>query len=216
MRNKISIVFLVAAFLSAFLAPVDSFAQSFEPTASKLSISGTPQVGQVLTGRYTYVPMPMVTWRVLPPSAGCAVRFVPFVRFFLWSLHPIGATDRTYTLVAADEGALIRFEVTPVAQRGPPNDLTLTPGQAVTSDAVGPVTPAPNDPPEASNVLISGTPQVGEVLTGSYTYFDADDDPEGASTFQWLRVTDPRQEDPLASTAPRTGPTPWWRRMRES
>jgi hypothetical protein len=37
--------------------------------------------------------------------------------------------------VAADEGALIRFEVTPVAQSGP------SPGLAVTSAAVGPVTP---------------------------------------------------------------------------
>ena len=86
--------------------------------------------------------------------------------------------------MAADEGELIRFEVTPVARDG--SETTYTPGQAVTSDAVGPVAP-PNTPPTASNVSISGTPQVGQVLTGSYTYADAEEDLEGASTFRWLR-----------------------------
>jgi len=52
MRNKISIVFLAAAFGSALLAPVDSF--SVPPTASEVFISGKPQVGQVLTGNYAY------------------------------------------------------------------------------------------------------------------------------------------------------------------
>ena len=87
--------------------------------------------------------------------------------------------------MVADKGALVSFEVTPVAQSGP------SPGLAVTSAPVGPVTPAPDPrtPPTASNVLISGTPQVGQVLTGSYAYADADGDDEGASTFRWLRGT---------------------------
>ena len=46
-------------------------------------------------------------------------------------------------------------------------------------------------PPTASDVLITGTAQVGEVLTGSFTYADAEDDPEGASTFRWLRGDTP-------------------------
>ncbi|MGH9896219.1 MAG: hypothetical protein ACREA0_30345, partial [bacterium] len=71
-----------------------------------------------------------------------------------------GATDRTYTLVAADEGELISFEVTPVAQSG---TLALF---SFTSDEVGPITAPPNAPPEASAVRITGTPQVGQVLTG--------------------------------------------------
>ena len=97
-----------------------------------------------------------------------------------------GATARLYALVAADEGTLIRFEVTPVAQSGP------SPGLAVTSDPVGPVgRPRPTPPPTASNVSISGTPQVGQVLTGSYTYADAESDSEGASTFRWLRGDTP-------------------------
>ena len=87
--------------------------------------------------------------------------------------------------MAADEGELITFEVTPVAQSG------TSPGLAVTSDAVGPVAPPISFPPTASNVLITGTPQVGQELAGSFTYADVEDDPEGASTFRWLRGDTP-------------------------
>jgi hypothetical protein len=44
-----------------------------------------------------------------------------------------------------------------------------------------------NAPPTATNVAISGTLALGEVLTGSYTYNDAEGDLEGTSTFRWLR-----------------------------
>ena len=56
---------------------------------------------------------------------------------------------------------------------------------------MGPVAPPINLPPTASRVLISGTPQVGQVLTGSFIYADAENDPQGASTFRWLRGTTP-------------------------
>ena len=156
------------------------------PTASNVLISGTPQVGQVLTGRYTYADAEedvegasTFRWLRVNPGDGS---------------NPIdGATDRTYTLVAADEGAFISFEVTPVAQSG------TSPGLAFTSDAVGPVAAPPNAAPTASNVLISGTAQVGQVLTGSFVYADAENDPAGASTFRWLRG-----DTPIAgATAPR-------------
>jgi hypothetical protein len=50
-----------------------------------------------------------------------------------------------------------------------------------------------NGPPTAINVSISveTTPQVGQTLTGQYTYSDAENDPEGASTFRWLRNGNP-------------------------
>ena len=44
-----------------------------------------------------------------------------------------------------------------------------------------------NQPPTASGVSITGDPTVGSQLTGNYTYADAEDDPEGSSTFRWLR-----------------------------
>ena len=140
------------------------------PTATNVAISGTAQVGQVLTGTYTYSdadgdPQGASTYRWLRNGT------------------PINlATAATYTLVAADQGALIVFEVTPVATTG------ASPGAPAQSAAVGPVQSTPtNSAPTATNVAIAGTPQVGQVLTGTYTYGDVDGDPEGTSTYRWLR-----------------------------
>ena len=48
-----------------------------------------------------------------------------------------------------------------------------------------------NAAPVASSVAVSGTPQVGQLLTGSYSYSDAESDPQGASTFVWKRGSTP-------------------------
>ena len=77
--------------------------------------------------------MPKGTWRVLPPPLAASDIF--------YDTPITGATDQSYALVAANEGTLIRFEVTRVAQSGP------SPGLAVSSAAVGPVTPPPPAPP---------------------------------------------------------------------
>lgn len=44
--------------------------------------------------------------------------------------------------------------------------------------------------PQALQVSITGTTQVGSTLTGSYTYNDANSDAEGASLFKWYRSDD--------------------------
>lgn len=44
-----------------------------------------------------------------------------------------------------------------------------------------------NVAPTASNVNITGTSQVGQILSGNYQYADVENDPEGISTFQWYR-----------------------------
>lgn len=41
--------------------------------------------------------------------------------------------------------------------------------------------------PTAINVVIAGTPTVGQTLTGNYEYFDLNGNPEGTSTFKWRR-----------------------------
>jgi hypothetical protein len=43
----------------------------------------------------------------------------------------------------------------------------------------------PNAAPTASNLNITGTAQVGQTLTGTYSYTDAEDDAEGVSTYKW-------------------------------
>ncbi|MFT3814844.1 MAG: IPTL-CTERM sorting domain-containing protein [Acidovorax sp.] len=47
--------------------------------------------------------------------------------------------------------------------------------------------PPANQAPAASGVTVTGATQVGQALAGSYTYADAENDPEGATTFQWKR-----------------------------
>jgi hypothetical protein len=42
--------------------------------------------------------------------------------------------------------------------------------------------------PVANSVTQTGSPYLQATLTGSYSYFDADNDPEGSSTYQWYRA----------------------------
>ena len=108
------------------------------PTASNVTISGTAQVGQTLTGNYTY-------------TDGEGDLEGSSVYRWLRNGVPIsGATARTYLLVSADLGALIRFEVTPVAATG------ASPGTAVRSPAVE-VAPPPAVSPSNSAVAASPT-----------------------------------------------------------
>ena len=188
-RASLAIAFVAATFLAACggggSGSVDTAAAvaaptadpvviaAAAPTAGNVGISGTAQVGQVLTGVYTYAdansdPQGTSTFRWL--RAGVAIA---------------SATAKTYTLVAADLGKAIIFEVTPVSTVAP------TTGTPVASSATAAVTAAGvvvvSAAPTASAVAISGTAQVGQVLTGNYTYADANNDPQGTSTFRWLR-----------------------------
>ncbi|MDP3708518.1 MAG: hypothetical protein Q8R56_10590, partial [Polaromonas sp.] len=86
-------------------APVVAVAAA--PTASSVAISGMAQVGQLLTGNYTYAD-------ANNDSQGTST--------FRWLRNGVaiaGATARTYTLVGADQGNLITFEVTPVSTVAP-------------------------------------------------------------------------------------------------
>jgi hypothetical protein len=94
------------------------------PTASSVSITGTAQVGQVLTGHYTY------------NDANGDLEGTSTYRWLRNGVAIGGAAAPTYALVAADQGTLIVFEVTPVAATG------ASPGDAVQSAAVGPVAAA--------------------------------------------------------------------------
>jgi hypothetical protein len=51
-----------------------------------------------------------------------------------------------------------------------------------------------NAAPIASDVKILGTARVGQQLTGSYLYSDAEGDPEGSSLYQWFRNDFPLPE----------------------
>jgi len=142
------------------------------PIASGVSITddngGSAVVGDSLTGNY-----------ILTDIDGDAVTAT-----FRWLRNDVaisGAIADTYTLVQADSGASITFEVTPVAATG-----TII-GNPVVSTGIT----VANSAPTASGVSITddngGSPVVGDTMTGNYTYTDIDGDSEGTSTFRWLR-----------------------------
>jgi len=55
---------------------------------------------------------------------------------------------------------------------------------------------AVNQAPIASNVAITGFPQVGNTLSGSYDYSDADGDAESGSSFVWITYDDASGTNP--------------------
>lgn len=135
------------------------------PQANAVFISGDPRVGQQLMGQYVY------------SDADGDLEGVSTFRWLRDGVPIAGANAKTYAVAVADLGHTIAFEVTPAAATG------VSPGTAVQSGGVTIV----NSVPVASNVSITGSPDVGSVLTGVYTYSDADGDLQGTSLLQWLR-----------------------------
>ncbi|WP_438448024.1 tandem-95 repeat protein [Gorillibacterium sp. sgz5001074] len=58
-------------------------------------------------------------------------------------------------------------------------------GEAAVTITVRPV----NDPPQATEVSVTGTASVGQTLTGRYVFTDADGEAEAGTVFQWYRGT---------------------------
>ena len=143
------------------------------PLATAVSITdvngGSAIVGDALSSKYTYSD-------VDGDNEGTSI--------FSWLRDGVaiaGADTKNYTLVAADSGASIAFEVTPIAATG------RSTGKTVKSDSITVV----NSAPTASSVSIvdtnGGKKLVGDAMEGNYVYADIDDDAEGTSTFRWLR-----------------------------
>src|SRR5206468_2131356 len=129
------------------------------------AIPGTPEAGELPTAHSTYND-------VDGDLEGTST--------FRWLRDGVaigGATASTYTVGLADLTHTLTFEVTPVAATG------ASPGTAVVSAGVRTVDRRPG----ADVGAITGTPKVGQLLTGHYTYNDVDGDLEGTSTFRWLR-----------------------------
>jgi hypothetical protein len=87
-----------------------------------------------------------------------------------------GATAVNYTPMAADAGKWLVVEITPASY----SSVVGTPVTAVAIEAI------PGSAPVATEVKVSGTYAVGQTLTASYKYSDAEGDLEGASTFKWF------------------------------
>ncbi|MDG0814049.1 dockerin type I domain-containing protein [Cohnella rhizosphaerae] len=147
------------------------------PTASAVSFGGTLKVGNTLTGTYTYADaesdaegVTAFKWYTANDAAGTDKTAIA------------GATTSTLALTSAHAGKYIIFEVTPVAAAGTAmgTSVSYTSAAAVLDNAA----------PTASAVSFGGTLKVGNTLTGAYTYADAEQDAEGATTFKWYTATD--------------------------
>ena len=143
------------------------------PVASAVVISGdsngVASLGDTLNGSYVY-----------SDQENDAEGLTAF-RWLRDGVPIVGVTVDSYTLVSADVGSVIRFEVTPFSNSG------TSPGVVVLSAAVSVL----NTAPVASNVTISGdtagTASEGDILSGGYLYTDLEGDVEGTTTFRWLR-----------------------------
>ncbi len=147
------------------------------PTASNLAIAGIEEVSRTLTGSYVYADInddvegaTLIKWYRADDAAGTGAT-------------EVASGSLTYELLAADEAKYMLFEVTPVTDAGET-------GTAV-STASGAIAAKPADAaPEATGVVMIGTPEVGILMSATYTYTDYAADPEGASIYKWYTADD--------------------------
>jgi len=90
-----------------------------------------------------------------------------------------GVVTDNYTVVSADEGAVISVEVMPTSSSGTSPGVTISSATQVTI----------NESPIASSLVLNGgvsSASVGDVLTTSYVYADTESNPN-TSTINWRR-----------------------------
>ncbi|ENU2135023.1 Ig-like domain-containing protein [Salmonella enterica] len=167
------------------------------PAAKDLNITGTLEVGQMLTGSYTFV-----------ANGGDTNNHSTL----LWTGGGQGRIAGTsYTLNDKDVGKILTFEVTPVNGKG----MKGTPVSINTKDAAGThgsgsgKNPGevidPKAKPIAEDLNISGPLEVGQTLTGSYTFNPNGGDTNNRSTVSWSGRGSPSTGMDYAIVAADTG-----------
>lgn len=176
-------------------APVNGITVSgvpnYAPLASNVSLTGNTINSSVLTFSYTYLDYEndlqgssTIKWYTSTDNIGTNKTLIA------------GNSGLTYTLQTQDTGKYIFAEVTPIALTG-----TLT-GITVASNYIGLVE---NAVPVTSSVAVSGSFYLNQTITGTYIYSDLENDPQGASTYQWYRADVPTGPDlPIAGANQKT------------
>ena len=155
---------------SAATAAVDAAPNS--PATRAPTITGTAQVGQTLTADIS----------AIADADGLDTASYSYQ----WIANDgtsdtdiAGATDSTYTLVAADEGKTIKVRVSFTDDAGY--------GETLTSAATAAVDAAPNSPATGAPT-VTGTAQVGETLSADTSAIaDADGLANVSFSYQWIR-----------------------------
>lgn len=161
------------------------------PSALNPAISGREDVAAVLTGSYTYEDLngdveegTLLKWYRADDAAGTNSTMV--------------AEDiNTYTLVVADEGKVIIFEITPISVQTVGLDTGI-----VVNAATGIIEAEPAEyAPRAFDVELPAEPEVGTLLSGFYTYEDTIvNDAEGVSIYKWYTADDAAGTNPVEIT----------------
>ena len=139
------------------------------PATGAPTISGTVQVGETLTANTSGI----------ADADGLANATFSY-QWLADDSDISGATNATYTLVAADEGKAVKVQVSFTDDEG--NEETLT---STATDAVS-AAPTPNSPATGAPT-ISGTAQVGQTLTADTSGIaDADGLANATFSYQWL------------------------------
>ena len=168
-------------------------ASTNNPPTGKPGITGTAQVGQVLTATVGTI----ADVDGLPdPFFSDAATTIAWIQVATDNTETniAGATASTYTLVAADLGTTVKVRVSFTDDAS--NAETLT------SAATAAVSAAPNTPATGAPT-ITGTAQVGQTLTaGTTAIMDADGLTSVSYTYQWIRVaTGTRETNISGATA---------------
>ncbi len=146
------------------------------PIAKDVAIEGVAAVDQLLTASYTFEDPngfdqagESYQWYISSQADGT---YTPIDR----------QTEKTYRIAAGDMGKYIKVGVTPKKTEQP------TEGEESLSAPIGPIgEKVAAAAPEARNVVIEGMPYAGQTLTGKYTYYDINEDPEEGTTVRWLQ-----------------------------
>lgn len=145
------------------------------PQATKVKMSGIPQVGKTLTGSYQYfspenMPEGKSDYRWLRAKS----KLGPFSII-------LGENALTYQLKTEDAGYYVLFEVVPKSLnqigRASRSAMTLIPIEAASA-------------PYAENVYIDGEAADGEKLIARYSYNDDNDDIEDGTQIRWQSSSD--------------------------
>ena len=140
------------------------------PTATNVSFTGTLEIGQQMQGSYDYEDLNG------EPEAGTTFRwFRANLSGGSGAVEISGATSINYTLTTDDSGKYIQFKVTPSNSIGETGNETSSPYRG-----------SVNSIPIALSPKYVSYTNVGEQVTSSFNYYDAEGDPEGTTLYQWF------------------------------
>lgn len=151
------------------------------PTAAPVTLSGIAKEGEKLTGGYTYFDAESQT------EGATQFKWFKSESNIVTSISDpkleelTGVTGMEYTATDDEVGKYIYFAVRPVATAG----QLLGSWELSGPTAVEVVTSTTDTAPIALNVEITGNSIKNATVTGSYFYYDAEENAEGASTIKW-------------------------------